>query len=74
VKGFVPPERLLVFDVRDGWKPLCDFLEVPIPDRPFPHINDRKFTQRGYRLARIAPILIILALGLLALLFQTCVG
>jgi hypothetical protein len=75
VKGFVPPERLLVFNVRDGWKPLCDFLEVPIPDRPFPHINDRKFTQRGYRLTRmIAPILIILAIGLLAILFQTFVG
>lgn len=27
--------------VRDGWEPLCDFLEVPVPDDPFPYINDR---------------------------------
>ncbi len=35
------PGRLLVFDVNRGWKPLCDFLDVPVPDEPFPHLNDR---------------------------------
>jgi len=35
------PDRLLVFEVAEGWKPLCDFLGVPIPDEPFPHVNDR---------------------------------
>lgn len=35
----VPPERILVFDVTEGWKPLCDFLKVPAPDEPFPHLN-----------------------------------
>lgn len=33
--------RLLVFDVADGWPPLCAFLGVPVPDAPFPHRNDR---------------------------------
>lgn len=37
----VAPERLLHFDVRLGWAPLCQFLEVPIPDLPFPCINGR---------------------------------
>eukprot|EP01006_Ploeotia_vitrea_P067109 TRINITY_DN96452_c0_g1_i1.p3 TRINITY_DN96452_c0_g1~~TRINITY_DN96452_c0_g1_i1.p3 ORF type:complete len:109 (+),score=18.44 TRINITY_DN96452_c0_g1_i1:360-686(+) len=37
----VPPEKLLVFDVKDGWGPLCDFLEVPIPEEPFPRVNDK---------------------------------
>ena len=37
----VDPDRLLVFEVTEGWKPLCDFLGVPIPDEPFPHVNDR---------------------------------
>jgi hypothetical protein len=42
VKARVPSERLLVFDVAEGWEPLCRFLDVPIPtDRPFPHLNDR---------------------------------
>lgn len=35
----VPPERLLVFTVDQGWEPLCAFLGVPVPDVPFPHIN-----------------------------------
>jgi hypothetical protein len=42
VKRNVPPERLLVWSVGEGWEPLCEFLELPVPDVPFPHINDRK--------------------------------
>ncbi len=41
VKAAVPPERLLVFNVADGWAPLCDFLGVAPPDAPFPRLNDR---------------------------------
>jgi len=41
VERNVPPERLLVWSVREGWEPLCDFLEIPVPEEPFPHINDR---------------------------------
>jgi hypothetical protein len=41
VKAAVPPERLLVFTVDQGWEPLCDFLDVPVPDTPFPRVNDR---------------------------------
>lgn len=39
VKATVPPERLLVFDVKEGWEPLCNFLGVPIPAEPFPNTN-----------------------------------
>lgn len=42
----VPAERLLVFDVREGWEPLCDFLEVEVPERPFPRVNDRASMRR----------------------------
>jgi hypothetical protein len=41
VKASIPPERLLVWSVTDGWEPLCEFLEVPVPGVPVPHINDR---------------------------------
>ena len=41
VKATIPPERLLVFDVRQGWAPLCEFLGTPIPDQPFPESNER---------------------------------
>ncbi|MFF0161862.1 sulfotransferase family protein [Streptomyces sp. NPDC005263] len=40
VKATVPADRLLVFQVSEGWGPLCDFLEVPVPDEEFPHVNE----------------------------------
>ena len=39
VRDAVSPERLLVFEVGDGWEPLCRFLGVPVPDVPFPQTN-----------------------------------
>lgn len=41
VKRVVPAERLLVWEVNDGWEPLCDFLGVDVPAEPLPHANDR---------------------------------
>ncbi|MGA2471225.1 MAG: sulfotransferase family protein [Solirubrobacteraceae bacterium] len=41
VKAAVPPQRLLVWDVTEGWEPLCAFLDVPVPAEPLPHANDR---------------------------------
>lgn len=35
----VPAENLLVFQVKDGWEPLCTFLNKPIPNEPFPRLN-----------------------------------
>lgn len=40
VKATVPKDRLLIFEVTDGWAPLCRFLGVDVPDEPFPHKND----------------------------------
>ena len=42
VKKAVPSDQLLVFDVRNGWEPLCDFLEVPVPNDDFPRTNHRE--------------------------------
>ena len=41
VKATIPAERLLVYQVSEGWGPLCAFLGVPAPDAPFPRTNDR---------------------------------
>jgi len=41
VQETVPADRLLVFDVKQGWEPLCKFLDVPVPDAPFPRSNNR---------------------------------
>jgi len=42
VQAEVPADRLLTFDLRDGWEPLCDFLEVDVPEIPFPKTNSSK--------------------------------
>ena len=42
VKNDIPEDRLLVFDVKSGWEPLCTFLDRPVPDEPFPNANDTK--------------------------------
>ncbi|KAK0724925.1 P-loop containing nucleoside triphosphate hydrolase protein [Lasiosphaeris hirsuta] len=40
VRRVIPKENLLEFRPSDGWEPLCKFLDMPVPDRKFPHIND----------------------------------
>jgi hypothetical protein len=42
VQAEIPAGRLLTFDLRDGWKPLCEFLGVAVPDIPFPKTNSSK--------------------------------
>ena len=42
----IAPERLLVYQISEGWEPLCNFLEVPIPDMVFPRINSRDDTKK----------------------------
>lgn len=47
VRRTVPPGRLLEFDVREGWAPLCAFLDRPVPvGQPFPRLNDRRWFSR----------------------------
>lgn len=46
VRALVPPDRLLVYRVQEGWEPLCAFLGIDVPDEPFPHVNSRGDVQR----------------------------
>lgn len=49
VRQLVPQERLLEYDVGQGWEPLCRFLSEDIPEMPFPHTNNAKDFQAGIR-------------------------
>jgi hypothetical protein len=49
IKAAVPPERLLVFSADQGWQPLCEFIGVPVPQTPFPNVNDRVEFQKVKR-------------------------
>ena len=78
IKGLVPKDLLLEWEVEDGWEPLCGFLDKPVPkDRPFPRANDSKAFQdrldeclKDWALGAIRNIVIIatllVALGALA--------
>lgn len=68
-----PKEKLLIFDIaKDGWEPLCKFLNKPIPSEPFPHVNDTKILLRRLNLghffgeAMMAAIVVIPMLGIAA--------
>jgi hypothetical protein len=45
VEAGIAKKRLLVYDVAEGWGPLCAFLGVPVPDAPFPKVNSREEMQ-----------------------------
>ena len=47
----VPSERLLVWNPKEGWEPLCEFLELPVPEQPLPHVNDTENFQKALMMA-----------------------
>jgi hypothetical protein len=65
VRRRVPPDRLLVYEVREGWAPLCEFLGVEEPDTPFPHVNDTAEMRRRIRAVRALSVAVPAALTLL---------
>ena len=61
MKAALPAEKLLVFSVDQGWKPLCDFLGVPVPATAFPNVNSRAAFQELKRgMARGAYVILAL--------------
>ena len=79
VMEFVPPERLLVYEAAQGWKPLCEFLGVEEPDEPFPTATTpRSFVrspEKRQMVATLAPmtrtVAILASLVLAALLLRS---
>ncbi|OAQ65191.1 NAD dependent epimerase/dehydratase [Pochonia chlamydosporia 170] len=70
LKEVVPKDRLVFFDVRDGWGPLCEALGVDVPDVPFPRVNDgeaiEKFAGKQFGRALKRWLLLLGGAGLLA--------
>ena len=57
----LPSERLLVFNVKQGWEPLVTFLELDdksLKDTAFPHVNDKN------SLLIVSLVMDIIAIGL----------
>ena len=70
IKKMFPPERLLIHTSKDGWEPLCEFLDVDIPDTPYPWVNDSAKIKRAIIVLRILQWLplAILVLSIIAIL------
>jgi len=57
IQKVVPKERLLVFNVKDGWAPLCGFLGATVPSTPFPKSNTREeFMKQVESIAKGLPL------------------
>jgi hypothetical protein len=67
VRQRVPGDRLLVYNVKTGWGPLCEFLGVQEPDEPFPRTNDTAEMRRRLRgvkaISIAAPVTLTLVAG-----------
>lgn len=61
VREKIPAERLLKYNVKEGWAPLCDFLEIAnCPQSPFPKTNSARSVQVQAISAFIAPLICFL--------------
>jgi len=65
VKNRCPPGKLLVFEVSQGWEPLCQFLDKPIPSVPFPCVNDSaEFNQFVSKMSTVGYVVGTACLGI----------
>lgn len=55
VKNTVPANQLLVYNITQGWEPLCKFLNVPAPVTPFPQTNKKESFQQRIEKAIFSP-------------------
>jgi len=68
VKRVVPKDKLLVFEVKQGWGPLCSFLGCPVPSVQFPNVNDTSQIEQSRTQLLRSSWLVVVVLPLLALL------
>ncbi|KIJ31671.1 hypothetical protein M422DRAFT_266571 [Sphaerobolus stellatus SS14] len=40
IQRLIPANQLLVYELGEGWDRLAEFLGVPVPEEPFPHLNE----------------------------------
>jgi len=55
VKRTVPADQLLVYEISQGWEPLCKFLNLPVPATPFPQTNKKEAFQKRIEKAIFSP-------------------
>ncbi|CAF1384019.1 unnamed protein product [Adineta ricciae] len=67
-------ENLLIYNVKEAWEPLCEFLHVPIPnDIPFPNINDTKYLQHIFFILKLFATFVWICILLFISIFIYCI-
>lgn len=76
VQSVIPSDKLLVYNLKQGWKPLCEFLGCDVPSSQFPRANSghsvtkNQMTEQDEKAKREAAIIFVSAiLCLLAAFF-----
>ena len=68
VKKIIPADKLLIYNVKEGWEPLCEFLDVDVPDIPFPKVNDTAEMLRNFAIIKMLPYVFILSIGTISVI------
>jgi hypothetical protein len=58
VRRKVSAERLLIYEISEGWEPLCSSLGVPVPDAPMPHLNDTESFRAMFGMPPLAALVL----------------
>ena len=69
VKSHIPPDRLLIFSVDQGWKPLCEFLGKEVPKIDFPNVNDKAEMKKQIRLMSLFAKFLIALVTIIVIAF-----
>ena len=68
VKKIIPTEKLLIYNVKEGWGPLCEFLDVEVPGIPFPKVNDTAEMLRKFAIIKLMPYVFMLSLATISVI------
>ncbi len=68
VKKTIPSDKLLIYHVNKGWGPLCEFLNVAVPEIPFPQVNDTAEMLRNFAIVKLLPYVLILSITAISVL------
>ena len=82
VRDTIPASQLLEYNVRQGWEPLCQFLEIPDADCPsskgipFPKSNSARAVKWQSYSAFIGPLIltVVILLSIFTFAFRKIMG
>uniref|UniRef100_A0A6T6FWA0 Sulfotransferase domain-containing protein n=1 Tax=Craspedostauros australis TaxID=1486917 RepID=A0A6T6FWA0_9STRA len=61
VRELIPSHQLLDYSVKQGWQPICDFLEIAdCPTTPFPKTNSARSVQVQAVSGALVPLILVL--------------